>query len=66
MGLTFRTENVDSLAVALREFAGKPESWFAEIAEHSRRLLEDESWEKVGQLYRELLETMWAREGKSP
>lgn len=61
LGLTFKPENVESLAAALREFAGKPDSWFVEIIEHSMRLLKDESWERVGQMHRELFETVLAR-----
>ena len=63
LGLTFRTEDADSLARSLHEFAGKPDNWFAEIAEHSQRLLADESWERVGVLYRALFEKVLQRAG---
>jgi glycosyltransferase involved in cell wall biosynthesis len=62
LGLTFRTEDVGSLAATLREFAGKPDTWFEEIATRSRQLLADESWERVGQLYQEMFSDMWSRE----
>ncbi len=58
LGLTFRTEDVQSMAAALRKFAAKPDSWFTEIAERSRSLVKVESWEAGGRMYRQLFEDM--------
>ncbi len=58
LGLTFRTEDVQSLAAALKAFAAKPDAWFANIKERSKRLVMEESWETGGRMYRQLFETI--------
>jgi glycosyltransferase involved in cell wall biosynthesis len=60
LGLTFQTEDAMSLAATLREFVRQPEQWFKEVAERSRQLLQDESWEQVGLMYRDMFESIWA------
>lgn len=64
LGLTFETENPESLAASLRIFMDKPESWFDHIRINSQRVLTDESWEKVGIIYRNLFESMLASRQK--
>lgn len=65
LGLTFETENADSLADCLRRFAHMPESWFDRIRINSQRLLSYESWEKVGAKYSLLFKSMLADKAES-
>ena len=65
LGLVFKTEDVESLAASLREFAGKDQPWFDQCRDNGRPLVRDESWEAVGRMYRELFERMLARRSKS-
>ena len=53
--------DADSLAESLRRFAAMSAADFEQIKTRSYRLLEDESWENVGKMYRKLFESILAR-----
>lgn len=61
LGLTFKTDDAESLAESLRGFAAMSAADFEQIKTRSYRLLEDESWENVGKMYRKLFESILAR-----
>lgn len=60
LGLLFKPENVEELRQYLLKFAGQPQEWFDQIRINSTRLVEEQSWENVGKMYRELFERMTA------
>ncbi|MDD5482811.1 MAG: glycosyltransferase family 4 protein [Kiritimatiellae bacterium] len=51
VGLLFEPENVPEIARCLREFAAKPDEWFAEIRRNSEILVKERSWEKIAAQY---------------
>lgn len=56
LGLIFKTEDVVDLRRVLLEFTQKPDTWFQGIAERSKAVVEEFSWDKIGLRYRELFE----------
>ena len=62
-GILFKPGDASDLRRALGEFAQKPEAWFQGIAERSKAVVEENSWEKVGLRYRELFERLVAEAG---
>lgn len=66
LGLTFETDNANSLAECLRCFTNMTESWFDQIRANSQRLVSDESWENVGHMYRNLFGSMLADQEPRP
>lgn len=56
LGLLFPPEDAEKLRNCLREFAGKPEGWFAEVEKNCRQLASKYSWNNTGAIYRETFE----------
>lgn len=54
LGLVFPPGDVEGLRRCLLDFVVKPDAWFTEIRFSSARLLQEQSWEKVGHMYRKL------------
>lgn len=63
LGLLFKPEDVEDLRRALLEFTQKQDDWFQGVAERSKAIVEELSWDKIGLRYRELFEKLLA-EGK--
>lgn len=56
LGLLFPPDDVVELRNCLREFAGKPDSWFDEIEQRGQRLALEYSWENVSAIYKKTFE----------
>ena len=58
LGLLFPPEDVGKLRDCLREFAGKPDSWFDEIGQRGKLVAQEYTWDKVGVIYKKTFEAI--------
>ena len=61
LGLTFRPEDVEDLRRALQDLFAKSDAWFQEIAARCRTVVEEYSWDRIGERYRRLFEELAGR-----